>query len=153
MNTPVSGLHHIALRTPDVDRTVAFYEALGYIRVHGWSLPQIDLRRAVMIQSPDAASWIEIFDDRARVPMQGDPALDGPVATGALVHLCLQVRDVAAAIQAATAAGGSLRFGPERLDLGQPPVRVENAIVDGTAGEVIELLAPVRFPGDRDAGG
>ena len=64
MNTPVSGLHHIALRTPDVDRTVAFYEALGYTRVHGWSLPQIDLRRAVMIQSPDAASWIEIFDDR-----------------------------------------------------------------------------------------
>ena len=54
MNTPVSGLHHIALRTPDVDRTVAFYEALGYTRVHGWSLPQIDLRRAVMIQSPDA---------------------------------------------------------------------------------------------------
>lgn len=146
---PVLGLHHVALRTQDVGRTVGFYSALGYRPVHDWTLPRIALREAVMMQAPDGQSWLEIFDAGARVPMQGDAAAPGaPVATGALVHLCLRVRDVSAAIRAAVAAGGTLRFGPERLDLGAPPVAVENAIIDGTAGEVIELLAPVVFPGD-----
>lgn len=149
MTNPVLGLHHIALRTPDVDRTVGFYEALGYTRVHGWSLPRINLSRAEMLQSPDRHSWVEVFDPDADVPMEGARAR-GPVATGALVHLCLVVADLQAAVDIAVAAGGRLRIAPEVLHLGTPPVAINNAIIDGTAGEVIELLEPARFPGDRD---
>ena len=38
--------------------------------------------------------------------------------------------------------------GPETLGLGDPRVTVQNAIFEGPAGEVIELLQQFRFPGD-----
>ncbi|MGO4855654.1 VOC family protein [Phaeovulum sp. W22_SRMD_FR3] len=65
------GFHHFAMRTPDLQRSITFYEALGFRQVHEWALPDYGIERAVMMQAADNKSWIEIFDLEAGIPMQG----------------------------------------------------------------------------------
>ncbi len=31
-----TGFHHFAIRTPDLQRSVSFYEELGFRQVHDW---------------------------------------------------------------------------------------------------------------------
>lgn len=143
------GFHHFALRTPDLQRSITFYKALGFRQVHEWALPDYGIERAVMMQAADTRSWIEIFDLEAGIPMQGLGAKAGhAIATGALAHICLTVTDLTNACAQILDAGATHLHGPETLRLGQPEVSVENAIFEGPAGEVIELLQHVRFPGD-----
>lgn len=102
-----------------------------------------------MMQAPDHRSWIELFDLKATIPMQGNAASDPKdVVTGALAHICLTVSNLDLAIECAVQAGATKLYGPERLALGEPPVAVHNAILEGPAGEIIELLEQVVFPGD-----
>lgn len=144
------GFHHFAMRSPDLQRSIRFYEALGFRQVHAWALPDYGIERAVMMQAPDNKSWIEFFDLEAGIPMQGQGAKAGQaVTTGALAHICLTVSDLTKASARIIEAGATHLHGPETLGLGQPEVRVENAIFEGPAGEVIELLQQVHFPGDR----
>lgn len=148
----VLGLHHVAIRCRDLSESQRFYEALGWQRVHGWTLPRFRITEAAMMQAPDGRSWIELFDPDAAIPMQGRAAAGAEaVVTGALVHLCLTVADAHAAASTAVAAGARLIAAAERLTLGEPPVSVRNALVEGPGGEVIELLEEVAFPGDRPA--
>ncbi|EAV44326.1 hypothetical protein SIAM614_04170 [Roseibium aggregatum IAM 12614] len=145
-----TGFHHFAIRSPDLQRSVSFYEEIGFRQVHDWTLPDYGIDRAVMMQAPDGKSWIELFDLQAGIPMQGVGAQNGQeVSTGALAHLCLSVTDLDQACTRIVEAGARHLNGPEALTLGQPEVRVRNAIFEGPAGEVIELLQTVRFPGDR----
>lgn len=147
-----SGFHHCALRSPDLQRSIVFFEELGFQQVHNWTLPDYDIERAVMLQAPDGRSWIELFDLRAAIPMQGIGASeDQQVSTGALAHICLGVSDLERASDRIVAAGAKHLHGPEDLALGTPEVRVRNAIFEGPAGEIIELLQSVRFPGDQAA--
>lgn len=144
-----TGFHHFAIRSPDLQRSVSFYEEIGFRKVHDWALPDYGIDRAVMMQAPDGKSWIELFDLQAGIPMQGVGAQSGQeVSTGALAHLCLSVTDLDQACDRIVEAGARHLNGPEELTLGQPEVRVRNAIFEGPAGEVIELLQTVRFPGD-----
>ncbi len=144
-----SGLHHFALRTRDMSRSVAFWEELGFRRVHEWALPDYEIERAVMMQAPDKKSWIELFDLKAAIPMQGLGAEEGQaVVSGALAHICLSVTDLDRASEQIIVAGAKHLAGPEALVLGQPKVHVRNAIFQGPAGEVIELLQQMNFPGD-----
>lgn len=143
------GLHHYALRSPALPDSIRFLEALGFRQVHHWALPQYGIGTAVMMQAPDGQSWIELFDLKAAIPMQGRAAQeDQQVVTGALAHICLRVTDLDQASRLIIAAGARRLYGPETLDLGRPVVRVHNAIFEGPAGEIIELLQDVRFPGD-----
>ena len=151
-NQPFLGLHHIALRVEDLTATVTFFEALGYQKVHHWHLPDYRIDTAVMMQSADARSWIELFDMSAAIPMQGVGAIPGQaVVTGALAHLCLSVSDLDLASAQIIAAGASRLTEAEALALGEPVVNVRNAIFEGPAGVIIELLEPVAFPLDRAA--
>ncbi|MBK4216179.1 hypothetical protein JJJ17_09605 [Paracoccus caeni] len=94
-------------------------------------------------------SCIELFDLDAQIPMQGKAAGEGQaVATWALAHLCLMVSDLEAATDSIIAAGARQLSGPETLHLGLPAVTVHNAIFEGVAGEIIELIEKVSFPGD-----
>ena len=143
------GFHHFALRSPNLQRSITFYEALGFRLVHAWSLPEYSIDRAVMMQAGDSKSWIEIFDLKAGIPMQGRGARDGDaITTGALAHICLTVTDLEKACERIIDAGARHLHGPETLGLGEPLVTVQNAIFEGPAGEVIELLQQVRFPDD-----
>lgn len=143
------GFHHYALRSPDLARSIRFYEAIGFRQVHHWTLPQYDIDQAVMMQAPDNKSWLELFDLRAAIPMQGRGAEhERDVVTGALTHICLSVSDLEQACSRIVVAGATKLYGPEALGLGDPVVNVRNAIFKGPAGEIIELLQTVRFPGD-----
>lgn len=144
-----TGFHHFALRTPDLPRSIMFYEALGFRKVHEWALPEYGIDRAVMMQAGDNKSWIEIFDLEAGIPLQGRGAKVGEtIATGALAHVCLTVNDLDRACERIVEAGATHLHGPETLGLGYPTISIHNAIFEGPAGEVIELLQDVRFPGD-----
>jgi len=144
------GLHHFSLRTPDLARSIIFFEELGFHIVHEWSLAEFEINRAVMMQAPDNKSWIELFDLQAAIPMQGSAAQSGDkVVSGALAHICLEVSNLEDASQHILAAGAKHMAGPNALALGQPTIHVRNAIFEGPAGEVIELLEQVSFPGDR----
>ena len=102
-----------------------------------------------MMQAPDHKSWIELFDLQATIPMQGNPASHPQeVVTGALAHICLTVSNLDLAVQRIVEAGATKLYGPETLELGTPAITVHNAIFEGIAGEIIELLEPVTFPGD-----
>jgi catechol 2,3-dioxygenase-like lactoylglutathione lyase family enzyme len=149
-NQPFIGLHHVALRTVDLDATVIFFQALGYQEVHHWRLPEYKIDKAVMMQSADARSWIELFDRNAAIPMQGAAAADGQeVVTGAIAHMCLAVRDLDTASAHIIAAGALRLTEAETLALGDPIVNVRNAIFTGPSGVIIELLQAVSFPLDR----
>tara|TARA_R110002033_G_scaffold38863_6_gene78469 strand:+ start:1047 stop:1511 length:465 start_codon:yes stop_codon:yes gene_type:complete len=149
-NQPFIGLHHVALRAPDLEQAVTFFQALGYEKVHHWHLPEYKIDTAVMMQSADARSWIELFDLDAAIPMQGVSATPGQeVATGALAHMCLAVSDLHIASRHIIAAGATRLTQAESLALGTPAVNVRNAIFEGPGGVIIELLEPVSFPLDR----
>lgn len=144
------GLHHFALRTPELSRSVAFFEALGFHIVHEWDLPEFEITRAVMMQAPDHKSWIELFDLDAAIPLQGQAACTGEkVISGALAHICLEVGHLEEATQHIITAGAKHMAGPHALELGTPKVHVRNAIFEGPAGEIIELLEHCAFPGDQ----
>lgn len=144
------GFHHFALRSPNLLQSVDFYTKLGFHQVHEWRLPEYAIEHAVLMQAPDGKSWIEIFDFDAEIPLQGERAKQGvDVVTGALAHICLRVNDLAIATDLIVEVGARHLYGPENLRLGEPSVLVRNAIFEGPADEVIELLQAVQFPGDR----
>lgn len=51
------GFHHYALRSPDLPKSVAFLETLGFRQVHDWELPHYGIDQAVMMQAADNKSW------------------------------------------------------------------------------------------------
>lgn len=138
----ISGIHHIAIRAKDFDATVRFYTKVLHFHVrHTWSLPQYQLKAAVMLKSADGGTFIEVFDNDADIAAQGRRAALGeePVQ-GALLHLCLSVDNAKAAYEAALAAGATSCVKPATLFLGNPPLEVHNALVYSPNGEVIEFI-------------
>ncbi|QNK64876.1 VOC family protein [Pedobacter sp. PAMC26386] len=143
----VSGLHHIAIRAEDFERTVSFYtEILGYTIGHTWSLPEFNLKQAAMLKSADGQSYIEIYDQEADIPAQGrkKQAQEDFVQT-ALLHICLTVENSKIAYEMAIAGGATSCHEPMVLELGNPAITVHNSLVYSPNGEVIEFLEWVNF--------
>ncbi|MBC8984387.1 VOC family protein [Pedobacter sp. N36a] len=138
----IKGLHHLAIRAQDFEKTLQFYtDALDFSVVHTWTLPEFNIKQAAMIKSWDGQTFIEIFDGAAEVPMEGEAAKAGEaVKTGALLHLAMSVVDAAAAYERCLHAGASPYIAAMNLSLGHPPVSVRNALVYSPNGEVIEFL-------------
>lgn len=85
---------HLGLRVTDLDRSVAFYSALGYAKVG--SVPETDFGSLTMLQLPDDPFVsLELVHDPAR------PVVD----TSAVNHLVVQVDDLDAAIADLAAKG------------------------------------------------
>ncbi len=140
----IKGLHHVAIRALDFEKTLKFYtEGLDYVVSHTWSLPEFKITRACMLKSADGSSYIEVFDYQAAVPCEGEMARGSEnVTTGSLLHFALNVQDAAAAFHQAIAAGASACVPPSTLYLGTPAIKVVNALVYSPNGEVIEFLEP-----------
>ena len=141
----ITGIHHIAIRARDFEATLAFYTAaLGFRLGHSWSLPAFNLKQAAMLQSADGQSYIELYDGDADIPAQGRKRLPGePLVQTALLHICLTAQDAAAAFRHAIAHGALPCLEPMELELGDPGIKVRNALVYSPNGEVIEFLEPV----------
>jgi lactoylglutathione lyase len=85
---------HLGLRVTDLERSLAFYAALGYAKVG--SVPETGFGSLTMLQLPDDPFVsLELVHDPAR------PVED----TGAVNHLVVQVDDLEAAIADLAAKG------------------------------------------------
>src|SRR5580704_6647854 len=99
----ISGIHHMALATGQLDRMVAFYcEGLGFEVVYrsGWDKGSAQLdelvgldetaARTTMLRSGGA--FLELFELSSPEGRPGDP--DRPVCDHGYTHVCLAVSDI-----------------------------------------------------------
>ena len=124
----VKGIHHIALKVSNFERSMAFYmDVLGLNPLIWWGEGD---SRAVMLDAGDG-SCLELFAGG-----------DGNGQPGSWFHLALKVDDCDAAYQAAITAGAACQTLPKDVDIpSQPqvtPVRI--AFIKGLDGEVIEFF-------------
>ena len=123
----LKGFHHAAISTPDLDRSVRFYQELfgcTVVREFGWpaGVPEADaltgLRnsaaRAVMLKLGD--SHLEIFEFSSPAPKPGDP--DRPACDHGITHICVEVRDSQAEYSRLKAAGMRFHAPPQAQDGG-----------------------------------
>lgn len=141
MNTtpPIHGFHHVALRTQDFDRSVAFYQStLGFARKIQWGQKPA---RAIMLSinpddagDPASGGILEIFERPDEIPTGQNPAF---------FHLCVRCSDVDAIIEQVKAQGLEVTTEPKNVDIQcEPngPARVRLAFFKGPDGEEIELF-------------
>jgi glyoxylase I family protein len=123
----IRGLHHIALRAADFDRSLRFYaEGLGCSVTLRW----VEHGQPVAVLDAGGGSYIELYGGGGREP-----------SAGPLLHFALRTPDCAAAVARAVAAGATLISAPEDAMLpSEPPVRVRYAFCAGPDGEQIEFL-------------
>ncbi|MDD3352076.1 VOC family protein [Zoogloea sp.] len=144
----ISGIHHVAISTPDLPRALAFYrDLLGFREVSrttwGSDQPKIDQVMAlegtaattVMLQL--GAICVELFQFEA--PPQPEAAATGErkVHKHGITHLCFDVDDAEAEYQRLRAAGVRFHvppqdFGVVRATYGRDP--------DGNVFELQQIL-------------
>jgi len=133
-----SWLGQYCLNVTDLDRSVAFYEALGLSCTSRTEIPQAF---EAIVESPAGGSKLQL----AR---QHDQAL--PLDRGtAFWKLYVNTRDMAATVAAAEDAGAAVESPPERME--RWPVTI--AFVRDPDGYLVELVERHPWPDDAPAGG
>lgn len=133
INRP-AGLHHVAIRSKDFDRSVAFYtDVLGFEPAIGWGEKP---GRTIMLDAGDG-NHLEIFER---------PGEDWPGGEhGAVLHLAIRTRDVDGDTERVRRAGCQVTTEPCDVELnttiGPNPVAVRLSFFRGPDGEVVELFA------------
>ena len=123
----VNGVHHIALATKDMDKSLAFYvEGLGGKVVH--SFPMGNSGKSIYLVDLGNNAVLEI------IPRP----LENAEVDARFFHLCLASTDVQADFDKAIAAGATVRSEPKESMLGT--MKVCNAFVIGPDDEVLEYL-------------
>ena len=145
--TNVRGIHHIAIRAEDFEKSVRFYtDVLNCTVRHTWSGPDRNIRQAAILKSSDGASFIEIFDRDDEVASRGGEKNLGEKPAGeVLLHFAVTVNDAEQAYREALEFGCRSCKPPVTLELGHPPVSVKNALVYGPDGEIVEFLEENAF--------
>jgi catechol 2,3-dioxygenase-like lactoylglutathione lyase family enzyme len=122
----IHGIHHTAISTPDIDRSVAFYRDLLGARVMSefkWPKGSEVVDRIVGLERSSARAamlmlgnaMIEIFEYETPEPRSGDA--NRPVCDHGITHLCLDVTDVKGEYERLSAAGMIFHCPPQ--DLGE----------------------------------
>jgi lactoylglutathione lyase len=127
-------LGQYCLNVSDLDRSVAFYEALGLACTSRTEIPQAF---EAIVENPDGGSKLQLARQNDH-----EPPLD--LGTG-FWKLYVNTRDMAATFAAAQAAGATVESAPEKLD--RWPVTV--AFVRDPDGYLVELVE--RHPWTEDA--
>lgn len=145
----IVGFHHYSLKAPQFDETVKFYEQLGFVTVHSWSLPDFKLEKCIMLYHEKINVYVEICDGDADIPAQGRKrGLGEEMVENSILHICFVVRDAAKARAEALKAGATdLSNGVFDIQLKNEfrSVHVHNSLVYSPNGEVIEFLEQVCF--------
>ncbi|MGB0767622.1 MAG: VOC family protein [Phycisphaeraceae bacterium] len=133
------GLHHVAIRTDNLDQSVAFYtRVLGMKLVTAWSP---DERSFVHLDSGDG-SIVEL--------MQDDKPVDKPAERSAHWHFALRTTRIEEAMAAVEAAGMEITVPTKTATLTNtatsPPseMTIKVAFFIGPSGEVVELFQDER---------
>ena len=129
------GIHHVAVRTTDLDKAVAFYtEVLGMTPAAAFKLGD---SRFVHLDTGDG-SRLELVDD-------GQPTTEAD-ERNVHWHLCLGTSRLAQVVEAVQAAGYEVTVPVTDLELSNTagdspePMPISIAFFIGPSGEVIELL-------------
>ena len=128
-----AGFHHVALRTTSLDKSLAFYKALGMEEIVRWGEGELEI---VMLDIGDGGR-LELFANRG---------VDYP-AEGRWQHFAISVEDVPAAYSLALSLGAESLIEPKivPLDDARPsPIAIEIAFVCGPDGEQIEFFKQVK---------
>ncbi|WP_028776525.1 VOC family protein [Shimazuella kribbensis] len=143
----IKGLAHIAIQAINYNQTIDFYKQVFEFKAgHTWSFPEFKIKEASMLVSPDGRTCLEIFDNEAVIAAQGKKAASPEqIAHGALLHFAFYVEDVDKTYQNALDNGAQPYIEPSTLVLGDPPLKVRNALIYSPNGEVVELIEKVNF--------
>ena len=129
-----SWLGQCCLNVTDLDRSVAFYEALGLTCTSRTEIPQA---HEAIVENPAGGSKLQLARQKGH---------EGPLERGSgFWKLYVDTRDIAATFAAAEGAGAPVESGPARLD--RWPVTV--AFVRDPDGYLVELVE--RHPWGDDA--
>ena len=122
-----TGFHHIALKVNDFDKSLDFYQKLGFTVMATWGEGD---ERAAMIDIGDGG-LIEMFAGG-----KNEEAL------GRFFHLAIKADDIEMAYQTALDAGAKPRSEPKTLTINSSPRKLDIhiAFVFGPDGEVIEFF-------------
>jgi len=127
------GFHHVALRTTDLEKSLAFYKALGMKEIVRWGEGPMEI---VMLDIGDGGR-LEVFANRG---------VDYP-AEGRWQHFAVCVEDVEAAYEIALSLGAKPSIAPKyvELDDAKPqPITIWVAFVEGPDGEQLEFFKQTR---------
>ena len=144
----IRGIHHTAISTGDLQRSLAFYrDLLGFETVFeaGWpvgaevadNITGLSGSSAQVAMLRAGNSFIELFQYASPAASPGDP--DRPVCDHGITHICLDVTDVDAEYERLTAAGMRFHCPPQdlggaRTTYGRDP--------DGNVVEIQEIVDP-----------
>lgn len=142
----IHGIHHTAISTSDIDRSLRFYrDVLGFEEVFklNWEVGtealdnitalEASAARVVMLKCGNAC--VELFEYSSPTPRTQDPKR--PVCDHGITHLCLQVSGIDAEYERLLASGMEFHCPPQpvgstiRATYGRDP--------DGNVVELIEM--------------
>ena len=110
---PITGLAHIGIRVHDMDRSVRFYELLGFVKTAGPVGPE----PVAILEHPSGIELNLILN--ASSADEPNILMDVPAKHPGITHVALGCPDIATATQTLAAAGiplsgGPIQFGPGR---------------------------------------
>ena len=144
----ILGIHHTAISTGDIDRSLAFYkDLLGFEEVFklNWDVGTETLdnitglrdssAKVVMLKAGNAC--VELFEYSSPKPAEGDQCR--PVCDHGITHLCLQVADIDDEYQRLCDAGMSFHCPPQQV--GSDIKATYGRDPDGNVVELLEVSA------------
>lgn len=131
MTLLTKGFHHVAMKVYDLDKSIAFYKAIGAEVKRAWGEGD---SRAVMIEVGEDV-YLELF--------AGGP--NPPQAAGFVGHFAFRTDDAASALAAAVSAGAVVTVPLKEVTIPSKPepLPVKLAFCTGPDGEVIEFFQPL----------
>jgi len=130
----ITGLHHIAIRAADFDRSLAFYTALGMTTELAWGEKTADKDTRAAMLGCGRGSHLELF---------AAPG-SGAKPEGSWIHVALETADCDAAWERALKAGAKPQsekpFEADINGVGTPSARVRIVFFHGPDGEVVEFF-------------
>lgn len=126
--TSITGIHHVAIRVSNFDRSLAFYtEVLGF-RLHRlWG--EGDGRGALL--DTGSGDYLEVFGG-------GDPA---PKPEGHWFHLALRSTDCLGLLERVRVSGAKVTLEPKDINIpSEPPLPARIAFFNGPDGESVEIF-------------
>jgi glyoxylase I family protein len=121
------GVHHISMHVRDLEKSITFYEALGFEVKYSWGKAP---KKTVLMDTGDG-NYFEMS--------QGDPEAEYP--EGVFRHLALRADDAKAALELARKAGAEVTIEARDVKLSSvPPIPIRIAFFKGPDGELIELF-------------
>lgn len=133
MSNLICGVHHIALHTSDLEKSIKFYtEVLGFKLERTWR--NGDNTKTLAMVDVGGNSKLELFSDCTGKTQY-------PTEAGSYVHLAFRCSDPKAAFDKCIAYGCEPHINPKEMVMpSEVPYPVALAFVKGPDGELIEFF-------------